>query len=343
MAKKPSVSTIKKPKPAASAATKATKPDAVAPAPGPAATNANAQRRVKVRGYKSFRLEKKVKREITQTLPSGYQLLRSTFGIIKRNWKLFAGITVIYGVLTLAFISGFSAINLSDAKQSFGNLFNGQLNQAATGLSLFVYLLGSSSNTTSTPSAGVYQVVLGVITSLAILWTLRQIYAGNTVRLRDGFYQGMYPLVQFVLVLVVIGLQLLPLIAGAELYQLVMNNAIAVTAIEHILWLLLFLLLGVLSLYMVCASFFALYIVSLPDITPMAALRSAKQLVLHRRWLIIRKVLFLPLALLVITAVITVPFIMVATAIAPWIFFALSSSLLVIIHGYMYALYKALL
>lgn len=341
MAKKPSVSTVKKPKLAVSAASKAVA-SAANTVPAPPA-DANAQRRVKVRGYKSFRLEKKVRREVPQTLPSGYRLLRSALGVIKRNWKVFLGIAVIYGALTLAFISGFSAINLTDAKQSFGNLFNGQINQAATGLSLFVYLLGSSGNTTATPSAGVYQVVLGVITSLAIIWTLRQIYAGNSVRLRDGFYQGMYPLVQFVLVLAVIGLQLLPLIAGAELYQLVMNNAIAVTAVEHILWLLLFLLLGVLSLYMVCASFFALYIVSLPDITPMAALQSAKQLVLHRRWLIVRKVLFLPLALLVITAIVTVPFIMFATAVAPWVFFALSSSMLVVVHGYMYALYKAML
>jgi hypothetical protein len=303
----------------------------------------NTERRVKVRGYKSFRLEKKVKRDSSTPLPSGYRMLRTTFGIIKRNWKVFIGIAAVYGVLTAALITGFSAVNLNDAKQSFGSLLGGQLNQAATGISLFVYLLGAAGGTASTPSASVYQVVLGVVISLAVIWTLRQIYAGNRVRIRDGFYQGMYPLVQFVAVLAVIGLQLIPLIAGAEIYQLVINNGIAVTLIEHILWLVLFGLLGLLSLYMVCASFFALYIVSLPDVTPLAALRAAKQLVLHRRWMVIRKVLFLPVALVAIIAIITVPIIMLATPIAPWTFFILSSFLLIVLHGYLYTLYKALL
>src|ERR1044072_4510158 len=115
--------TAKKNKPAASASAPKLKPNAAtAPAPkSPAA----ADRRVKVRAYKSFRLEKKVKREMSAKLPSGFILLRGAFGVIKRNWKVMLGISAIYGLLTAALITGFSAVNLDDAKQSFSDVLGG--------------------------------------------------------------------------------------------------------------------------------------------------------------------------------------------------------------------------
>ena len=71
--------------------------------------------------------------------------------------------------------------------------------------------------------------------------------------------------------------------------------------------------LALLSLYMICSSLFALYIVTLPNVTPMKALRSARQLVLHRRFLVLRKILFMPLALLVLGAIIMIPLIIFLT------------------------------
>ena len=62
---------------------------------------------------------------------------------------------------------------------------------------------------------------------------------------------------------------------------------------------------------------FALYIVTLPDMTPMKALRSARELVRYRRWTVLRKVLFLPLMLLVVAAIIMVPIIILADAAGP--------------------------
>jgi hypothetical protein len=94
---------------------------------------------------------------------------------------------------------------------------------------------------------------------------------------------------------------------------------------------------------MVTSSVFALYIVTLPNVTPMAALRSARDLVLHRRWLIMRKVLFLPVALLVIAAIIMVPVIILSPAVAEWLFFGLSMLALAVVHSYMYGLYRELI
>lgn len=94
--------------------------------------------------------------------------------------------------------------------------------------------------------------------------------------MRDSYYKGMYPLVPFMLVLLVIGLQLIPLVFGNLIYSSVLQNGLAITVIEKVIWLFLFLMLALLSGYMMISSLFSLYIVTLPDMTPLRALRSAR-------------------------------------------------------------------
>jgi hypothetical protein len=290
--------------------------------------------------YRSFRLGKPIKGE---KLPGAFRLLQEALGVIGRNSKVFLGIVLIYGALTALLVQGFSAAgSLDEAKETLDQLFTGNWGQLAGGLTLFVYLLGASGNTAS-PAAGAYQLMLGLVVGLAFIWLLRQLYAGHKVRVRDAFYRGMAPLVQFVLVLGVVIVQLLPLAIGLMLYSTVTANGLAATAVEGLLWALLALVLSSVSLYMISSSLFALYIVTLPNMTPLAALRSARQLVVNRRWAVLRKLLFLPFILLVIAALIVVPIILFATPLAAWVFFALTMLLLPIVHSYMYALYRSLM
>jgi hypothetical protein len=223
-----------------------------------------------------------------------------------------------------------------------GQIFGSHGGQLATSFGVFVVLLGSSGNGTSS-SAGSYQLVLLIIVSLVVIWTLRQRLTGATVRIRDGFYRGMYPLIPFVLVMIVIGLELIPLAIGAGLYSMVIGGGIAVHADEKILFAVVSILLAVLSVYWLCSSIFALYIVTLPNMTPMKALRSARDLVRYRRWSIIRKLLFLPLILLVVAAAIVMPVIIFAAPAAQWVVFVLSMIAIIVIHTYLYTLYRELL
>jgi hypothetical protein len=147
----------------------------------------------------------------------------------------------------------------------------------------------------------------------------------------------------FFIILIVIGLQFLPLILGATLYNLVINNGIAVYTVEKWLWGLLFFIMALATIYMICSSIFALYIVTLPDMTPMKALRSARELVVHRRWEVLRKIIFLPIALIIIATIIMIPLLLAATPVAVWVFFVMTIAALVVIHSYVYALYRELL
>lgn len=277
------------------------------------------------------------------SLPSVWKLTKTTSLTLWRHRRLFVGITIIYGLLNLVLVQGLAATNdVGSLKDQLNQIFTGHFGSLASSLSIFVVLVGSAGNGSS-QTAGAYQLFLGLISSLAVIWALRQLLAGSTIRIRDTYYQGMYPLIPFVLVLLVICIQLLPLLIGSTLYSLVVTNGIAVYTAEKLLWLAVFIALTLTSLYMISSSLFALYIVTLPDMTPIKALRSARELVEHRRWTLLRKLVALPVILFVLAAVIMLPIIIWLTALAQWVFFLLTMFALVAVHTYVYTLYRELL
>ncbi len=299
-------------------------------------------RRLKIGSYKSFRLQRQVKSPHPKIV-SGMTLFGRAVKILAQHWKLFGGILLIYAILNFIFVGAVGGNgNIGALKTALEETFTGHLAVLATGASLFTFLISSTGSTTSS-LAGAYQTMLVILISLVIIWTLRQVYAANQVRIKDGFYQGTYPFVPFVLVLAVVGVQLIPAVFGGGLYATLVGGGIAITLLEKTLCGIVSFSLILLSLYMLCSSVFALYIVTLPDMTPLKALRSAVELVRYRRWIVLRKLIFLPFALVVILALIMIPVALYATPFATPLFFALSTMAVALVHSYMYALYRELL
>jgi hypothetical protein len=298
-------------------------------------------RRLKQAQYKSLRLQKRIKHPVK--LPNVWRLTKTAAMTLWVHRRLFIGITLVYGVLNLILVQGFgNSTDVANLKSELSQVFTGNFGSLASSLSIFVVLIGGSGNSSS-QTAGAYQLFLGLITSLAIIWALRQVLAGAKLRVRDAYYRGMYPLVPFILVLLIIGVQFLPLLIGSLLYGTVTSNGIAVYFAEKFIWAVLYGLLALLSIYMVSSSIFALYIVTLPDMTPLKALRSARELVRYRRWTVLRKVLCMPVILLIIAALIMLPIIIWLTPLTQWVFFLLTMSALVGAHAYVYTLYRELL
>lgn len=303
-----------------------------------------ANRKLKQPTYKSFRVSKKIKPD-KKPLTGSFRLLLRSIRLLKSHWRLFGGIVLMYLLLTIVLVKGFGVTSdIGELKASLAEVFEGESAQLITTFTLFTAIL---SNATSTPSevAGAYQSMLLIIISLVLIWALRQSAADKKTKLtiRDCFYKGMYPFVPFLLVLVVIGLQLIPLAVANFLYTVVIVGGLAITALEKGLWLVLIFLFVLLSLYMITSSIFALYIVTLPDIRPMTALRTARDLVRYRRWTIMRKLIFLPFGLIFLAAVIIVPMLMFSPTLAEWVFFVLSMTGLAVAHSFLYNLYRELL
>lgn len=307
--------------------------------------NSASARKLEPPKYKSFRLSKRI-RQPKQHLPSGRKIFKKATRLLWNNKRLFLGILLIYCLASLVLVKGLSITNdLKSTKDTLDETVGGGWGHVVTGVTLLTLLAGTINNP-ATEVGGAYQSLLFVIVSLVTIWALRKSLANKSkikIQAREAYYQGLYPMIPFVIVIVVIGLQLIPVMLANFLYSIVISGGLAVTVLEKALWIMLFLLLVLLSCYMITSSLFALYIVTLPDVRPMQALRSARELVRYRRPLVMRRLLFLPVALLFLSIIIMLPFVFLSPSFAEWLFFFVSMGWVVVAHSYLYMLYKELL
>lgn len=273
------------------------------------------------------------------TLASSFSITKNSVAVLWHNKSLFGGIMLVYGIAYIVLVQGLSGTaNASTIKGDFSGFFHGNVGGLFSGL-----LVIGSTNTNGNPSASTYQAFLILIISLVVIWTLRQVYSGAIVRVRDGYYKGLYPLIPFVLIALVIGVELIPAAVGATAYSVFVTQGIAITVAEKAIGVILLAGLVLFSMYFISSSIFGLYIVTLPDMTPIKALRSAKALVKGRRLIVMRKVIYLPVMLIIAISIIMLPFIVLVPVLAVWIFFILSLVAITVVHGYLYNLYRELI
>ena len=297
-------------------------------------------RRLKLGRYQRGKFQKRIK-YAGPSLPPATKLFRHSLGIIRRNKKIFGLILFAYIGLSILLVRGFSSTaQLTSVKATItatkGTGF-------ATSTSILSSLFSASSATTT--GGTTFQLVLFIIMSLVIIWALRQVHGKQNVKvsIKDAFYKSTEQLIPFTLVLLVVSLQLIPMLIGASLYSMVVVNGLAVNGLEKLPWMGVFFLLALSSLYALSSSIFALYIVTLSGVTPLQALRSAKELVRLRRWTVMRKILFLPVFLFTVICLIMLPTVLWLTPIAEWIYFAIGLGTLIIAHSYLYNLYRELM
>lgn len=277
-------------------------------------------------------------------LPSTVKLLRTSIGRLYQAWPLFIGISLVYSLLLLLFVQSQSSGSVSELKAAVQDGIGGEVSSLGVGVSVFGILLGSANSTASDVSS-LYQTIIFIVVSLALLWSLRQQRPIKRwwLATKQAFYQSTHPLVPFLLVLVVVALQLLPVIMAGGIYNNVILGGVAQTLTEGVLWLGVLFGLLFISLYWLSSSVFALVIVTLPDTPPRKALRMAKQLVRFRRLTIMRRFLLFGVALVSIAGLIMVPLIMILPVLASGIFLLLSVAVLPLTWSFTYSMYQELL
>ena len=270
-------------------------------------------------------------------LPSTIFLIEKTFHTLFSNWKPYALITGIYTLCVLVLIKGLA----------FGS-FSG-LDSVANDMSIKekIYYIASqffsfsqSATINTSAASSLNQIIISAICILALIFALRTARSHHKPTMKQSFYEGMSPLVQFLLVLVMVGVHLIPIAVGSFLFSLSMG---ILSSSEYILAIIVLILFVLWSMYLFTHSLFALFIVTLPDTTPLQALRSAKQLVIKRRLLIWRKLLLFLFCISFFSLIIFVPFIIWLTYLAPVVYFIGSSVLFTIVQVFLYTLYRELL
>jgi len=290
---------------------------------------------------KQQKTKAKVEARKRKPIIGSFKLTWQVFGIFRQYWKTLGGIVLVYLILNIIFASGISNIsNAFNTIKSDLNTGGGHALWHATGG--FASLVGSAGASGSSTGSAL-QSVLFVLESLVIIWALRHLLSGQNISVKLAYYRAMTPLVPFLLVIAVIIIQLLPATIGGTVLAAVSTSVFTSSGAATAVSALAFALLAAWSIYMVSASIFALYIVTLPDMQPRQALRAAKDLVRFRRWQVIRRVLFLPLLVVVVMGLIIVPLILYASKIVPEVFYVLSMLAILFVHTYLYSLYRSLI
>lgn len=289
----------------------------------------------------------KAKKEARKRNPleGSFRLSWYSLKIIKKHWRPLGGIMLVYLILNIILASGISNLStaVSDIKFNLNAAGSENLNPLGTALSGFSDLVASG-GTSASPTGSALQTALIIIVSLVIIWALRHLLAGKKIGIKQAYYSSMAPLIPFLLILLVIVVQLLPILLGIPIVSTVLA-AIFVDGGTLSAVIFMIAAAGLLgwSLYMISSSVFAVYIVTLPDMHPRQALRSAKNLAAFRRWAIMRRLIFLPIITLIAMAVVVVPLILWATFLVVPVFLALSVFSLLFAHTYLYSLYRELI
>lgn len=266
-------------------------------------------------------------------VPGSFMVLSQSLVLIRSNWRVLGGILLVYALVNIIFTGGLSVIMDTFAAVK-DNLLDGRSFSNA--------LSGLNSLLSNSQSGSQLQGILLVLESLVVIWALRQLLANKKFSIKEAYYKSMFPLIPFLLIFIVIILQLLPVTLGSGALALISETIASSAAVALIVAIVLLPLLGW-SLYMLSSSIFALYIVTLPDMHPRQALRSAKKLVQYRRLKVIRRLLFLPLVIFIGLAAVMVPLILYANVLVVPVFYILSVFLILFVHAYLYNLYMGLL
>ena len=275
-------------------------------------------------------------------LANSWQLARRTCLLLWQYRRPFGWLLLVYGIIDLLLVHGVSQFDVSSIKSTL----NGSgTSSVGGGVAIYASLLGAVANSSST-AAGAYQFFEAILISLVAIYLLRQVSVADAPArpsVKEAFYKGTYPLVPFLLVLLLVGVQFIPFGIGALLYSTVVGGGIAGDVMEQLIFLVIFVVSAVLSIFWLTRSVLALYIVTLPDVKPMEAFHSTKQLVRGRRVSIARKLLFLPVAMFVVAAVIVVPCILIWAPLAQWVFYVMTLLGLLVVNAYLYTLYREVL
>ena len=291
--------------------------------------------------YRSFRLHPVIKHP-GPALPSWFDITKKALRLLKAN-ALPIGLFILgYALLILVFVRGIVAPLDIDSIRNQIKQYTSGVSSFSNNITIVGFMLHAAFNASGDISA-MYQVIFIITSTLALIWLFRQQQAGNKVSLKDAYYRGMSPLVPFLLVMAVIALQALPAIAGSSLYGSVVRDRLAVTSIEQVFWFLFFMLLIVLSLYLISMSLVALFIVTLPEKSPTIALKEAHVLVQYRRIAVLTRVIVLLILLVGAYLAIVFPAIFVSSALSQVLFFILTLLILPFSVAYLFVLYRELL
>lgn len=308
------------------------------------------------RPHRSFRRTRRRDFARSLELPGYISFTKYVAKTIWTNRKTLALLATLSAIVTWLMVGIASQDNyatLTDTLNSTsGGLFSGGLGEIGKAGLLFVSSATGGISQNLTEVQQVYAGIITLLTWMTSIWLLRNILAGNKVKMRDGLYSAGAPIVSTFIIALVFIVQLLPFAVALIAYSAASATGLLMGGVEAMLFWIAAGLLAMLSLYWITSTFFALIIITLPGMYPFKALKTAGDIVVGRRLRILLRFLWMVVLTAIVWALVMIPVILIDswlkglwTAIAwiptvPFVLLVLTSITVVWVSGYVYLLYR---
>ena len=190
------------------------------------------------------------------------------------------------------------------------NISGGKLgNFAKAGLLLVSTVTSGGLSSSLSESQQIFAVIVFLLIWLITIYLLRHLLAGHKVKLRDGFYNALTPLVSTFVVLMVAFVQAIPILIVIITYSAAVTTNFLATPFYALIYFIFASLMLILSGYLLSSSLVALVAVTAPGLYPLPALRTASDLMMSRRIRFIIRLLYLIFILALTWVIVMMPII----------------------------------
>lgn len=272
------------------------------------------KRKERVNPHRSFRRSYREDYKRDLEIPGILQHVFRSFGMIFKNWRLFLPLLIIVVILNALFVGIMNESNYEQFKDvlddTSAQVTGGDIGSVAkAGLVLISVVTTGGLSGESSEAATVFAVLIFLIIWLTTIFLLRHIMAGNKVKLRDGLYNGMTPLISTFVVFAVAVIQCIPIFLLIIAYSAAVQTEFLATPFYALVFFVFAVLMIVISGYLLSSSLIAMVAVSAPGLYPLRALHTASDLMMGRRVKFILRIVALILTLAIMWVVVMLPLI----------------------------------
>ena len=231
-------------------------------------------------------------------LPSLTSQASAAFKMFFKFWKIFLPLLLIFVGLYIFLIGAMSENTLADVKanveQTNKDVADGKIGTVGKAGLTLLGIISTGGLTTMNDAQVVIAVLLFTIIWLVTIYLARHLLAGHQeIKMRDGFYSALSPLVSTLVVGLIIFLEAIPIMLTIIVFQVALTTEFLSTPFYALLFFMFAALMITLSLYLLSSSFFAIIVVSAPGLYPLTAVRMAKNLIMGRRLRFLIRVFYL--------------------------------------------------
>ena len=251
-----------------------------------------------VRLHRSFKRSYYEDYQRKTELPSLTSQASAAFKMFFKFWKIFLPLLLIFVGIYIFLIGAMSENTLADVRanveQTNKDVADGKIGTVGKAGLTLLGIISTGGLTTMNDAQVVIAVLLFAIIWLVTIYLARHLLAGHQeIKMRDGFYSALSPLVSTLVVGLIIFLEAVPIMLTVIVFQVALTTEFLSTPFYALLFFMFAALMITLSLYLLSSSFFAIIVVSAPGLYPLTAVRMAKNLIMGRRLRFLIRVFYL--------------------------------------------------